>query len=510
MMLEINSIYDGYYVKSFLGSGKAGESYLVLRHSKEYVLKIMHHRPFINGHVFTIDDEIHAFSLLTKLNIRIPKLFAYHRAKKYLVKEYIQGDSVAKFISNQFIPLSQYYLMHYYFKLLESKGYTIDYFPTNFIMSNDQIWYVDYEINPYDDMWSFESWGIYYWFNQKGFNHYFAQNNSLAMLNQDDFSGKPIKSGLEASILDFMKSAKSLDLSYIMSLLRFDPYETELFSIKHGMAALSYRVKNHTRDYFIKLYPTNYPLSDIKSEIMGNENNTRYSPQLIYTDLSLKHINYYLLVFEYIDGQLMIDRYHQAVGRYKLDLIQDFSHTLVDIHSKKANCLTYDFVNQVIIEIKDKAKNSFIDLDVVIVYLEKHKRTLTQLKCCILHGDYHPWNIINYKDKVIVIDWKSKVGDYRFDVYWTYTLLRRSGYKEFADSFLSSYAKIKPEVLEDQAFFIVLSSTSWLLSVLSSPSKNDKNTYQVKSLIDNYYQEINKIINDYKIKEEQYGALSVL
>ena len=42
-------------------------------------------------------------------------------------------------------------------------GLNIDYFPTNFIVQDDLIFYIDYECNNYMEEWNFENWGIKYW-----------------------------------------------------------------------------------------------------------------------------------------------------------------------------------------------------------------------------------------------------------------------------------------------------------------------------------------------------------
>ena len=39
----------------------------------------------------------------------------------------------------------------------------IDYYPTNFIVRDDELYYIDYECNEYDSKWDFESWGSKYW-----------------------------------------------------------------------------------------------------------------------------------------------------------------------------------------------------------------------------------------------------------------------------------------------------------------------------------------------------------
>ena len=45
----------------------------------------------------------------------------------------------------------------------------IDYYPTNFIVQNEVLYYVDYECNSYMDEWNFENWGIKYWSKTEDF-----------------------------------------------------------------------------------------------------------------------------------------------------------------------------------------------------------------------------------------------------------------------------------------------------------------------------------------------------
>ena len=48
-------------------------------------------------------------------------------------------------------------------KKLYPIGLNIDYYPTNFIYSKNELYYIDYECNQYSDEWNFENWGIKYW-----------------------------------------------------------------------------------------------------------------------------------------------------------------------------------------------------------------------------------------------------------------------------------------------------------------------------------------------------------
>jgi hypothetical protein len=56
--------------------------------------------------------------------------------------------------------------------LAKNSNLNIDYFPTNFVVSNGLLYYVDYECNSYMEEWNFENWGIKYWSNTKEFIDY--------------------------------------------------------------------------------------------------------------------------------------------------------------------------------------------------------------------------------------------------------------------------------------------------------------------------------------------------
>ena len=47
--------------------------------------------------------------------------------------------------------------------LLKNKNLNIDYYPTNFIVQNGLIYYIDYECNTYCEEWNYLNWGSKYW-----------------------------------------------------------------------------------------------------------------------------------------------------------------------------------------------------------------------------------------------------------------------------------------------------------------------------------------------------------
>ena len=46
---------------------------------------------------------------------------------------------------------------------LYAASLNIDYYPTNFVVEEGLLFYIDYECNPYSDRWNFENWGSKYW-----------------------------------------------------------------------------------------------------------------------------------------------------------------------------------------------------------------------------------------------------------------------------------------------------------------------------------------------------------
>ena len=46
---------------------------------------------------------------------------------------------------------------------LYAANLNIDYYPTNFVVQEGVLYYIDYECNQYMQQWDFEHWGGKYW-----------------------------------------------------------------------------------------------------------------------------------------------------------------------------------------------------------------------------------------------------------------------------------------------------------------------------------------------------------
>ena len=147
-----------------LGKGKGGYSYLAEENGRQVVLKQIHHEPcdyynFGNK----IEAELRDYERLVDAGIRIPLMIACDKETERIVKEYLEGPTIMELIQKG-VSASPY-LPEVREMAAKAKacGLNIDYYPTNFVVQDGSLWYVDYECNEYMDEWSFENWGIQYW-----------------------------------------------------------------------------------------------------------------------------------------------------------------------------------------------------------------------------------------------------------------------------------------------------------------------------------------------------------
>ena len=131
-----------YEIKKLLGKGKGGYSYLAEKDGKQYVVKQIHHEP-CSYYQFgnKIQSEIDDYKRLSAIGIKMPAM--------------LEVDVDNERIANT----------------------NIDYFPTNFVVNNGEIFYIDYECNDYMEEWNFENWGIKYWSKTPDFLKYVEEHS---------------------------------------------------------------------------------------------------------------------------------------------------------------------------------------------------------------------------------------------------------------------------------------------------------------------------------------------
>ena len=170
---QVKACGQEYNLIRLLGHGKGGYSWLAGANGRQVVLKQIHHEPcsyysFENK----IEAECRDYARLRNTGIRIPEMLAADRETERIVKEYIEGDTVFELVRNGCTVNRYYDQIREMAAMARKAGLNIDFFPTNFVVKDGLLWYIDYECNDYMDEWNFENWGIRYWSRTPEFEAY--------------------------------------------------------------------------------------------------------------------------------------------------------------------------------------------------------------------------------------------------------------------------------------------------------------------------------------------------
>lgn len=159
-----------------LGKGKGGYSWLAAKDNQFFVLKQIHHEP-CSYYQFgdKIRSEFNDYSRLKNAGIRIPEMLDIDFEKETILKQYIDGPTIVEIIQNDQMKPEYYEQIQEFSTMAKEAGLNIDYYPTNFVVQNDQLFYIDYECNPYMEEWNLENWGIQYWSKTEAFDKAFEK-----------------------------------------------------------------------------------------------------------------------------------------------------------------------------------------------------------------------------------------------------------------------------------------------------------------------------------------------
>ena len=176
--LTVNGVI--YKIRKLLGHGKGGYSYLVEKDGKEFVLKQIHHEP-CSYYTFgnKIESERTDYHRLQNAGIRIPQMLDIDIEQERILKVYIPGPTIYELVKQDAVKPEYFHQVRHMAWQARQAGLNIDYFPTNFVVYDDTLYYVDYECNLYDEKWNFENWGNDYWWKSPVFIDYVNQHQDI-------------------------------------------------------------------------------------------------------------------------------------------------------------------------------------------------------------------------------------------------------------------------------------------------------------------------------------------
>lgn len=166
-----------YTVRRLLGKGKGGYSWLVTDGTGDYVLKQIHHEPC---DYYTFGDklasELRDYQRLSDVGIPMPRLLDVDHGQERILKTFVPGETIYALVKKDGVKPNYFSQMENMCRRLYAAGLNIDYFPTNFVVWQDMLYYVDYECNEYMEQWDFQHWGMKYWSKTKEFLSYVKEH----------------------------------------------------------------------------------------------------------------------------------------------------------------------------------------------------------------------------------------------------------------------------------------------------------------------------------------------
>lgn len=153
-----------------------GKFYLYKRDNTYVVIKELKEKYDSEGEV-EVDKEVFSYNRLRVLEIKTPKLLGYNRELNIVIKEYLEGENILDLIKNVEIKKENFIELLQYSETINSDNLNIDYFPANFIIKDNSLYYVNYKVFPYSEELNLRNWGIYYWLNNEGIKKFMETGN---------------------------------------------------------------------------------------------------------------------------------------------------------------------------------------------------------------------------------------------------------------------------------------------------------------------------------------------
>ncbi|PAU67059.1 BUD32 family EKC/KEOPS complex subunit [Bifidobacterium criceti] len=169
-----------YDVVRLLGKGKGGYSYLVRdADGAHYVLKQIHHEPCAYYQFGDkLASELNDYRTLKSIGVNVPEMVDVDEDAERILKQYIEGPTIYDLVAAGAVRPWHVEWMRATCRMLYAAHTNIDYFPTNFVVHDDDIFYIDYECNAYMEEWDFEHWGIKYWNRTPEYLAYVAEHTN--------------------------------------------------------------------------------------------------------------------------------------------------------------------------------------------------------------------------------------------------------------------------------------------------------------------------------------------
>lgn len=182
------------------------------------------------------------------------------------------------------------------------------------------------------------------------------------------------------------------------------------------------------------------------------------------------------LVMDYVAGHLLGNDLEDTTALERQVIFTRFAQLVTDLHQLHwRNHLDYPFVQESsyaflenqLVQFRGLCEQLLPEFLPILKWVEKHYRDVPCPELSILHGDFHPWNVLQTPDeRLVVIDWSGfALGDRQYDVMWTWLLLTNRHHPTWGDEFVQAYQQVSGHDLAGKEFYRGIAWTRRIIDI---------------------------------------------
>ncbi|MGY5858656.1 MAG: aminoglycoside phosphotransferase family protein [Candidatus Thorarchaeota archaeon] len=200
--------------------------------------------------------------------------------------------------------------------------------------------------------------------------------------------------------------------------------------------------------------------------------------------------NYY--VMKKIEGKGLNEIFLENPEQFD-DITNKYIQEMIKIHSIDPNLFPliprkdiqkkpYTVIDHALAGVKlkiEKYPDDLAELNQVVNWLDEHKKENPCEELVVIHGDYHPFNIIvDDQQKYQILDWTGiNISDFRQDISFATVTLSSAVGQNLAKLFMYKYEQFTGKKVKNLEYFMILSSIWNLMrmySGLNNPGINNE------------------------------------
>lgn len=149
-----------YEIVSLLKEDVTHKTYLTKYKDRNFVIKTF-------SSFMTYSEMLSQYLQLKKYGIKMPKLIKKDKKYLNLVFEYIPGENMLQVVSKNDVDEKTLDQLFNMYRFARFSKIDIDYMPENFVLYNNELYYMSYFYGPSNSQKNLENYGIRYWIYTK-------------------------------------------------------------------------------------------------------------------------------------------------------------------------------------------------------------------------------------------------------------------------------------------------------------------------------------------------------